>query len=255
MKSKNIRKISPRGLEILKNLKAFTIMPLPEKISDEVYDEIAAVVRSIGGTWSERHQAFCFNYDPSRKLQEIVNTGVFFLTEESLWREKRQFYPTPADVVKSMVMMAEISEEHIVLEPSAGHGAILDLLPNKNNIVAVEIDKRNLAELKAKGYNPIWKDFLKVSGLLVDRVVMNPPFSNFQDVKHVCHALDMLKVGGILVAVINENTLYRSEHPDCKPYMERIMAYKPEIIILDEGTFAESDTMIRTAILKIKKEF
>jgi hypothetical protein len=37
------------------------------------------------------------------------------------------------------------------------------------------------------------------------RIVMNPPFSNKQDVKHVFHALDWLDDDGVLVSVMQHN--------------------------------------------------
>ena len=46
-------------------------------------------------------------------------------------------------------------------------------------------------------------DFLECNGDLgtFDRIVMNPPFTNGDDIKHIMHALKMLKPGGRLVAI------------------------------------------------------
>lgn len=46
-------------------------------------------------------------------------------------------------------------------------------------------------------------NFLECNGDLgrFDRVVMNPPFENGADIKHITHALTMLKPGGRLVAI------------------------------------------------------
>jgi 16S rRNA G1207 methylase RsmC len=34
-----------------------------------------------------------------------------------------------------------------------------------------------------------------------DRILMNPPFANGADIKHILHAIELLKPGGRLVAI------------------------------------------------------
>lgn len=126
------------------------------------------------------------------------------------------FYPTPPDVIDTMLMHAAIDMDMLVLEPSAGKGDIADAiirlgLPAKQ----LELIERNhtlTAILGAKGYNPRTMDFL---GYAPDekfaRIVMNPPFENGQDIDHVRHAYDLLAEGGRLVAIMSAGTFYRSD--------------------------------------------
>ncbi len=41
----------------------------------------------------------------------------------------------------------------------------------------------------------------KVTGTGFDKILMNPPFENGADIRHIMHALGMLKPGGRLVAI------------------------------------------------------
>jgi len=45
--------------------------------------------------------------------------------------------------------------------------------------------------LEVKGFNVVGNDFLEHKKSY-DRIVMNPPFENFQDIDHVRHAYDLL---------------------------------------------------------------
>ena len=240
-------------INALKGMNGFHFWTIP-KISDELYDKIAVAVRTIGGTWSERHNGFIFAEDPTEKIETLISTGTYEITEEHIWREEVQFYPTPNKIASQMVKLAELVEGDIVLEPSAGRGAILDLFPANVQKIAVEYDEGNAAILEAKGHNVICGDFLAVKDLNVTKVIMNPPFSKYQDVQHVMHAYSMLKPGGILVAIINENTLHRGKtNNSCRRFLEVLKGVKHEIIHLEEGTFSESGTMINTAIIKMWK--
>lgn len=115
-----------------------------------------------------------------------------------------QLFPTPEHIAAQMVRLAEIEQGHKVLEPSAGTGRILDALPGGCKVTAVEIDTK----LQEHLYNNhpkaslICGDFLKRGFLeTFDRVIMNPPFKNGVDIKHILKAYDLLSPGGVLVAL------------------------------------------------------
>ena len=64
-------------------------------------------------------------------------------------------------------------------------------------------------------------DFLECNGDLgtFDRIVMNPPFANGDDIKHIMHALKMLKPGGRLVAICANGPRQNDKlkAPRCQP--------------------------------------
>lgn len=250
-----VRRLDKDIINILKSneTKVFHLMKIPN-IPDEQYDRLVVAIGSIGGTWSEKHQGFMFNHNPKSDIDKLIKSGEFDLSEEKIWKEKVQFYPTPSKIVDIMIKMANLKKNDIVLEPSAGRGAILDRLPDYVKTVAVEFDESNVKTLHEKGHNVFWADFLEMNNIECNKVIMNPPFSKYQDVKHILHAYNLLKKGGTLVAIMNGNTIERrNTNETCKNFFETIKDTNYEIINLPEGSFAESDTMINTAIIKIQK--
>ena len=93
-----------------------------------------------------------------------------------------------------------------VLEPSAGLGRIIRAIPPGAEITAVEFSPQCAGELfRLDGLRLIQDDFLSCDverlGGLFDFVVMNPPFKQGRDIKHIRHAFEMLKPGGLLVSL------------------------------------------------------
>ena len=93
-----------------------------------------------------------FNHNPKSDIDKLIKSGEFDLSEEKIWREKVQFYPTPSKIVDIMIKMANLKKNDVVLEPSAGRGAILDRLPDYVKTVAVEFDESNVKTLHEKGH-------------------------------------------------------------------------------------------------------
>lgn len=80
---------------------------------------------------------------------------------------------------------------------------------------------------------------------LYSRIILNPPFTKNQDIKHVRHALKWLAPGGILVAIMLNNQTR-------KGFMELVAEYDPEIDEVERGVFKESGTDVPTIIVKIE---
>ncbi|GGO62971.1 DUF3560 domain-containing protein [Nonomuraea cavernae] len=121
----------------------------------------------------------------------------------------REAFVSPPAVVARLMELAEIEPGMTVLEPSAGTGNIALAAVELGAVVdCVELDN-NLVEVLASrvpGTNLLYRhDFLETDASQLgtyDRIVMNPPFSGGKDIAHVTHALDFLKPGGRLVAVM-----------------------------------------------------
>lgn len=184
-------------------------------------------------------------------MKESLKAGVQVVSAD-------QLFPTPPEVARRMVELAEIQPGNRVLEPSAGTGNILkavadefalnDALGVKGSnlpVVAVELNI-NLAHALAER----WKfmdirrtDFLECNGDLgkFDRILMNPPFKNGEDIKHIEHALTMLATGGRLVAICANGPRQQ----------EKLQPLADNWEELPEGTF--NGTNVRAALLTITK--
>lgn len=157
-----------------------------------------------------------------------------------------QLFPTPADVARQLIDLAELEPGQTLLEPSAGTGALLDAV-REAGIAAVqtiiEIDYR-LAERLRQRYDGVRQaDFLQCDDLgTFDRILMNPPFKDGADIRHILHARGMLAPGGRLTAVCANGP---RQHAQLRPLAGTWIELPAE-------TFA--GTAVRAAILTIDAE-
>ncbi|GAH14985.1 unnamed protein product, partial [marine sediment metagenome] len=112
------------------------------------------------------------------------------MTGEVIDKKKEfQFFETPQDVVDQLIELAEVRIGHRCLEPSAGRGNIAKALRSivgDGMVMCVELSPENAAELTSKGFIVYTGDFLEYNLKdKYDRIVMNPPFTRQQDIKHV----------------------------------------------------------------------
>jgi hypothetical protein len=162
-----------------------------------------------------------------------------------------QLFPTPADLVQKMIYAAGLHKYPAlrILEPSAGTGAILRGLEpwDTAEVVAVEVNRQlveRLAAIKWPGNVSVClNDFLSCNGDLgkFDRILMNPPFENAADVKHILHAISFLKPGGRLVALCAAGPRQT----------EKLKPLAASWETLPAGTFEESGTNVNAALLVI----
>ena len=169
------------------------------QLDKAVEEEVARVLETLGGTpVAGKLNRWAFDYDPLEVIKEINASGC--IPDQ----KAHQFYPTPPTLARVLVDMADIGPEHSVLEPSAGHGGLADLL-SKERTTCVEVAALNAKVLEAKGHDVVEADFLAWSGVTAsrfDRVVMNPPFSEGRAEAHTLAAAGLLRPGGRLVAIL-----------------------------------------------------
>ena len=162
------------------------------------YEQACKVLASIGGTPGKLKHYFEFDYDYLDALNEIRETGCVPDAKA------HQFYPTPQKLANLCAELAEIEPGHSVLEPSAGQGDLAAPMP-KDQVQCVEISPLHCAVLRAKGFaNVVEADFLAwaVSAPRYDRIIANPPFSDGRARAHLEAAIELLKPGGRLVAIV-----------------------------------------------------
>lgn len=185
-------------LKRLPNTRALPFSP----IDKHVEARLVAVLESLGGVplkTSKGKGYWQFNYDPAGVLNEVICTG------QVPDQKSHQYYPSSKDLA------ADVAREILdgfpsggdILEPSAGTGALVDVLP-KSAVQCIEISPLHCRVLREKGYPVIEGDFLDLAPSLplFDRVAMNPPFSQGRWQAHLSAASQLLKVGGKLVAIL-----------------------------------------------------
>lgn len=157
-----------------------------------------------------------------------------------------QLFPTPADIAARVIELADIRPGHRVLEPSAGTGALLDLLPDVQAggfVTAVEISRDLAQHLREKfpAVSVYCADFLDLNGELgrFDRIIMNPPFKDADDIRHINHARAKLTPGGRLVAICANGPRQQEK---LKP---EAAAWHP----LPSGSFAAAGTGVNAALV------
>lgn len=185
------------------------------------------------------------------KVNKVLLSG-----EVEIPKDEYDFFPTPPDVAKMLVDAAEVSPGMVVLEPSAGNGAIVKQIFATADVAVVcfEISQANCVELNKLGdtqtkLSVVQVDFLSATPREVyDRVIMNPPFSRQQDIHHVSHAIKFLRPGGRLVAVMSAGVLFR-ENSLTKHFRNEIAELGGTITPLPAGSFKASGTMVNTVMV------
>lgn len=223
------------------------------QLDRKTYEQVNKCLESIGGKWNRKAKGHVFDDDPAGLIDSMIVTGS--VTD---WRKELQFFQTPRPVVLQMLELAEMNGSETVMEPSAGQGAILDVIKERFptcSLVANDINPKFRDVLLKKGYTNVGcDDFLRFTFArkFVDRIIMNPPFTRQQDVDHISHAFgNFLKPGGILVSVVSESPFFRST-AKAEAFRALVGEYGKSIP-LPAGAFSESGTEVNTRIVKLSR--
>jgi len=167
-----------------------------------------------------------------------------------------QLFPTPREIAKQMNDLLEVEPGQDILEPSAGTGNLVGVLgcswkshnPEAGSMTAVEINQALADRLSIE--QPLTKvicdDFLNCNGNLgkFDRIIMNPPFENGSDIKHIQHAMKFLRPGGRLVALCANGPRQRAAFMDIAEHWENLPA----------GSFKTQGTGVNVALMVLTKD-
>lgn len=167
------------------------------------------------------------------------------------------FFPTPNEIIDSMLERAEIEPGMKVLEPSAGKGNIAERIRDEHEGVRLDVVEYNFTlhdYLKSQDFNVVGGDFLEFKGFSYDRILMNPPFEKGQDIDHVKHAYDLLKPGGRVVAIMSEGPFFRGDKKatSFREWLDELSGVSDR---LQDGAFkvSERSTGVATRIVTIDK--
>ena len=188
-------------------------------LGDAEYRVADAFLRAAGGRWDRKlgGHAFAAGTDTAKAVEDALRKGYHRDANPT------DFFPTPPSLADRLVdvgldrhlewALGEHGDRGMsALEPSAGHGALIEALRRRLPraqvaVTAFEVDPRNAAVLAGKGIEHRQEDFLLAPvGNKVDLALMNPPFAipghKRGWIQHVMRALAWVRPGGSLAAVI-----------------------------------------------------
>ena len=194
--------------------------------------------------------------DPYPTMREALRAGSVKVTVAS------QLLPSPRVIAERIVQEARLRPGDRILEPSAGTGRLIDAAIASGwsgECIAVEINPALATALLAKydgaGVRVHHGDFLELEPgpERFDRVVMNPPFADQMDVRHVRHAARFLKHGGRLVAIMSAGVTFRQDRmsTDFRAFVE---SQGGSIEPLPPDSFKESGTSVNAVLIVIDVE-
>lgn len=244
-------KIESTILNVLSNARAEeNKLYLTGELDRNIYLKTNKVLEAAGAKWNKKIKAHLFESDAQERIDQIILTG-----EITIPKDDFEFFPTPPELAKKVIDIAEIKSGMSVLEPSAGIGALAKEAAAVDGVSLsmYELNPEHNRHLKSLNIGFVHEacDFLKsVPVESFDRVIMNPPFGKQADIKHVTHALKFLKPNGILIAIMSSSITFRTNKLTLE-FLELLKSRNHEIISLPEKSFSSSGTNVNTVILKV----
>lgn len=214
-----------------------------------LYQQVSKVMETLGGKWNRKLDGFLFKNDPTEALDMVLTTGSVEKPDNF------GFFHTQPVLAEPVVVLAQIEDGMEVLEPSAGQGGLADFIiryTGKEKVFCYELQLENVSILKGKGYCAQQANFMDVvPAQQYDVVVMNPPFSKQQDIKHVLHAWKFLRPGGRLVAIMSSGPTFRQDRlsETFRTMVQEHGWYEEN----PEGSFKASGTSVNTITVVMDK--
>ncbi|MFI9149510.1 hypothetical protein [Streptomyces sp. NPDC053367] len=158
-------------------------------------------------------------------------------------------------MIAQLLDLAQLEPGCEVLEPSAGRGAIAEAADARGAVVdCIELDGARAQYIRAAGYarEVIHADFL---GMPVQRryqrVVINPPFADRQDIRHVERALRFVQPGGLVVAVMFGSLTFRTDRVT-RDFQQRVREARGTINELPDDAFPAVGVRTVVAVIPVR---
>lgn len=229
--------------------------PKEPRIPD--WPALKKVMVALGGTWKASDGfRFADDVDADELIHQARETGAI------LDPRAADFFETPDELADLAVSKLGLSEPSLLLEPSAGKGALVRALRRaypRAFLFAVEALAENVKALQKLPWGSddgIFEgDFLSLDPDGIghyDGIVMNPPFSKRQDIHHVRHAFGFLAPGGSLVAIMSGGVEFRDDRLG-NEFRAFVRKNSGTIGRLPDGSFKASGTSVRTVLVTLRK--
>lgn len=220
------------------------------QLERKLYQDVAKSLELIGGKWKGgKIMGFVFLQDPTDLLSEVANG------EKRNLKKEFQFFGTPEKLADYLVQLAELKNNDIVLEPSAGQGAIIKAINKIHPLPpdCFELMDVNKIVLKKSNlrFNLIGNDFFE-NKKHYTKIIANPPFAKNQDIDHLMIMFKFLTIGGRLICITSESWVNGSQKKQVE-FREWLKAVNATVLDIEKGTFKESGTMVGGKIIVINK--
>lgn len=220
------------------------------QLDRKLYVSVNKALEAMGGKWNKKEKGHVFEEDPRGNVEGLLTTGTIEVDRDG-------FFRTPDAVIDQMFKLVPPNENAFILEPSAGDGAIVKRLieagATSQDVICIEINRKRMDFIESHfDVETYCEDFLSWDvGFNFDQIYMNPPFENLQDVDHVQRAYEFLNPGGALISVMAESAFFREDQKsrDFRDWLNEVGA---KSIVLPEGSFKSSGTMVNTRLLIIE---
>jgi hypothetical protein len=140
-----------------------------------------------------------------------------------------------------------------VLEPSAGYGAIADLV-DARRVDCVELNEERRRVLLGKGHNVVGRDFMLFEPAeRYDRIVAAPNFRDNVDCLHIRRMYDVcLKRGGRMSSLTSPYWM-TGDSPTQRSFRSWLAGKEYHITMLPDGSFMEGGLTVPTAIITLTR--
>ena len=279
-----IKAIDPEILAILRTIQwTDGIARIVTKLQPNTYKNVNKVLEALGGKWNRKTQGHLFEGDGETLVRESIATGLYLDAKTAF-----QSFETPPGLAAELVGTAEsvyigfrvhrekpgrfssadirtIRKEAIILEPSCGSGNLIQAAIdhagegyNEQNIRGIDTNSKALVACRNRfpQADLYCQDFLLTTPdcggdrFMADLIIMNPPFSQLDDVRHVLHAMPFLKPDGVLISIMSPAWTYR-KHPLVDQFNRVCSDYYTSWSLLPDNSFAEAGTGVRCGVLTL----
>lgn len=230
------------------------VLTLPKDMLPN-YAQVKSALQKAGGVYKKN--SFVFKTEAQPIIDRLLGGEKVNLKKET------QFFATPAGLADDLVFEAQVEPHHVILEPSAGEGAIVDALLRLDfdykHIFMIEKNAENREVLRKKYkeknqtiINVDGDDFLNLPNDNFDRIIANPPFSKNQDIDHIIKMYECLGKGGRLVSIASTHWQI-SENKKETEFRAWLKKLKADVREIEAGAFKESGTTVKTVMIIINK--
>ena len=252
--AQKMKAISDEVIQVLANLEIDgQNVRILDNLSTKLYPKVKEALLSIGGRWQTKIKAHVFpeGSDPQALIDGLLGS------EKLPARNPLAFFATSQPLALRMIaLLAQYAPQAIngtLLDPEAGEGGIADEIPSTAKLILVELDQSRVEVLQKKGYQPIHADFLtlEVPSILVDGVLMNPPFTidgkTTAYIDHIKRASLWVKDGGAICAIAPSSFGFATDAKTeaFRAHVESLGEWES----LEDGSFKDSGTNVSAVML------